>query len=190
MEPHSLVPHPRQAPRAIRGVQVCLRGIGSEGLRLRWRVEPAQALVLPPAAGRNRADGLWRTTCFEVFVRPDSPVGRSSAYVEWNLSPSGQWNAYAFAAYREGMTPLPLLHAPETSMRFEGDDDPRALVFDAALPPSAASRPPCQLGISAVIEERGSIKSYWALAHPAGGAPDFHADAGFTIRLEHATTTP
>lgn len=190
LEPFSLVPHPHQAPAAIRGVQARLLGIDIDWLRLRWRVEGARALVLPPAAGTGRANGLWRTTCFEVFLQGDGRPGQTSAYVEWNLSPSGRWNAYDFAAYREGMVPRPLQHAPETSMRIDGDGDDRALVFDAALPLAGAPPLPCRLGISAVIEELGGIKSHWALAHPDGGAPDFHAAAGFTVRLEQTARTP
>ena len=38
-------------------------------------------------AGKGRADELWRTTCFELFLRPDGGRG----YVELNLSPSERW---------------------------------------------------------------------------------------------------
>jgi hypothetical protein len=184
LETFALVPHPQHRPVALRSVQACLLGVGAQQLRLCWHVDGAQALVLPPAAGTDRADGLWQTTCFEVFVRPDD----GEAYVEWNLSPSGRWNAYDFAAYREGMTPKPLPHAPGTSMRFDSGDS--ALVFKAALPLGGTLPQHCRLGISAVLEERGGVKSYWALAHAAGGAPDFHAAAGFTVRLGPTTNTP
>jgi hypothetical protein len=184
LETFTLIPHPLHPPVALRSVQARLLGVGARQLRLCWRVEGAQALVLPPAAGTDRADGLWQTTCFEVFVRADD----GGAYVEWNLSPSGRWNAYDFAAYREGMAPKPLPHGPKTSVRFDNGD--AALVFEAALPLAGALPPPCRLGISAMLEERGGIKSYWALAHATGGAPDFHAAAGFTLCLGHTTTTP
>lgn len=186
LEPFRLIPHPQQAPATIRGVQARVLGVDADRLRVRWRVEGAHALVLPPAAGATRADGLWQTTCFEVFLQPDN----GSAYVEWNLSPSGRWNAYDFAGYRAGMAPRPLRQAPETSMRIDGDGDDRAVIFDAALPLAGAPLLPCRLGISAVIEERGGPTSHWALAHPAGGVPDFHAAAGFTVRLEQTTKTP
>ncbi|MFO1219473.1 MAG: DOMON-like domain-containing protein [Burkholderiaceae bacterium] len=190
MEPLGLVSHPQHPPAAIRGVQAHLLGIDAGRLRLRWRVDGAHALVLPPAAGTARADGLWQTTCFEVFLRRDGRPDDAGAYVEWNLSPSGRWNAYDFVAYREGMAPRPLPRAPETSMRSDGDDPDRALIFDAALPLAGAPPLPCRLGISAVIEEHGGIKSYWALAHPAAGGPDFHAAACWSARLEPSAATP
>ena len=41
----------------------------------------------------------------------------------------------------------------------------------------------CAMGLSAVIEEEGGIKSYWAVAHPDGDKPDFHDPACFAARL-------
>jgi hypothetical protein len=181
LETVALIPHPLHPPAAVRGVQACLLGVSAQRLRLCWRVDGAQDLVLPPAAGAERADGLWQTTCFEVFALRDD----GDAYVEWNLSPSGRWNAYDFAACREGMTPRSLQQGPEISLR--GDAGAGALEFDAALPLAGLPPLPCRLGISAVIEERGGIKSYWALAHASGSAPDFHARAGFTARLGPTT---
>jgi hypothetical protein len=42
-----------------------------------------------------------------------------------------------------------------------------------------------RLALSAVIEEAGGAKSYWALAHPPG-RPDFHSAAGFLVPLQPA----
>src|SRR5262245_25644347 len=43
------------------------------------------------------ADRLWEHTCCEIFIaRTGLP-----AYHEFNFSPSGEWAAYAFTAYRE-----------------------------------------------------------------------------------------
>ena len=51
-----------------------------------------------------RTDELWRSTCFELFLRFDD----DERYVEFNFSPSTRWAAYAFDGYREGMAELPL----------------------------------------------------------------------------------
>ncbi len=42
---------------------------------------------------------------------------------------------------------------------------------------------PSRLGLSAVIEETDGTKSYWALAHPAEGPPDFHHPDCFALTL-------
>jgi len=44
------------------------------------------------------------------------------------------------------------------------------------------SNGPWRLGLSAVIEEAGGGRSYWALAHPPG-KPDFHHSDCFALEL-------
>jgi len=39
------------------------------------------------------------------------------------------------------------------------------------------------LNLAAVIEEKSGAKSYWALAHPPEGPPDFHDPACFVLEL-------
>jgi hypothetical protein len=41
---------------------------------------------------------------------------------------------------------------------------------------------PWRVGLSAVIEETGGRKSYFALAHPSG-KPDFHDSRGFVLEV-------
>jgi hypothetical protein len=194
--PLALKPHPHHAPVAIRGVTAQVLGLDAAWLRLRWRVDGAHALVLPPAASADRADGLWTTTCFEAFLRPDAQLAvGGNAYVELNLSPSGRWNAYDFTAYRDGMAPRASTRRPEVSMHDAGGNDDadarcdRVLVFEAAVAREALPPLPCSVALCAVLEERGGIKSYWALEHPPHVAPDFHAATCFTARLESDRTT-
>jgi hypothetical protein len=146
-------------------------------LRLRWRVEGAQALVVPPFAGKGRADGLWQTTCFELFLQ----VPGESGYTELNLSPSERWNAYDFASYREGMSERAFPREPACTMR-KGE---ALAIFDAAVPASALPTVPWRLNMTAVIEEEGGVKSYWALAHPDAKL-DFHDPACFVGELAAA----
>ncbi len=145
-------------------------------LWLRFHAEgPLDALILPDPAPPIRADGLWKTTCFEAFLRvPGSP-----AYIEFNLSPSGAWAAYRFDDYRAALADLPLAEVPDIGC--DASDSHFALEAVLALPPEWAEQP-LALGLSAVIEEVGGYKSYWALAHPRG-APDFHHKDCFAAQL-------
>ena len=150
-------------------------GADADGwLTLRWRVDGGAALVLPPFAGAARADGLWRLTCFELFVRRPG----ESAYIELNLSPSERWAAYDFTGRREGMAERPMTRAPIITPRRGGD----VLLLDAALRLADLPRLPWQFGLTAVLEEEGGVKSFWALEH-VGAAPDFHDPACFAARL-------
>ena len=174
MQTHELIAHPDKPPSRISGIEARIIALDAQWLRVRWRIESAQALVVPPFAGRGRDDGLWQTTCFELFVRERERPG----YAEFNLSPSERWNAYRFADYRAEQQEFPLPHEPACTMR-QGSS---FAIFDAAIPalPLFAGKPAA--GLSAVIEEEGGVLSYWALAHP-GDKPDFHAPACFTATL-------
>lgn len=172
-----LTAHPAKPPLRVSGIAARIVALDSQWLRLRWRVEGSQSLIVPPFAGRGRADGLWQTTCFEIFVRQ----GAGPGYAEVNLSPSDRWNAYRFANYRSGQEELAMPQEPACTMR-QGSS---FAIFDAAIPfiPAFASQP--SIALSAVIEEEGGVLSYWALAHP-GDKPDFHAPACFAAQLPPA----
>ncbi|MEO6151820.1 MAG: DOMON-like domain-containing protein [Croceibacterium sp.] len=174
MQTHQLVSHPGHPPVQVSAIQARVIGFDSQWLRLRWRIEGAQALVVPAFAGRGRADELWRTTCFEAFLKP---VG-GDAYVELNLSPSERWNIYDFASYRHGMSERPMPREPDCTLR-QGSS---FAIFDAAIPVAGLPAGPCALGLAAVVEEHGGTISYWALVHP-DGPPDFHAPACFAATL-------
>lgn len=98
-----LIPHPDTPPRAI-GSVVCSISWQAPG---NWCFdyiigEPPEALRLPPAVVPARADGLWQRTCFELFLKRPGEAG----YCEFNFSPSGEWAAYRFDDYRDGMAEL------------------------------------------------------------------------------------
>lgn len=174
METNHLVAHPAHPPLAVTGVEARIVSASGPWLRLRWRIEGASQLAVPAFAGRGRADGLWRTTCFELFVRPAA----DEHYLELNLSPSEQWAAYDFAGYRQAMAERAMPRAPQCTMR-RGQN---LAIFDAAVPATGLPPLPWTAGLSAVLEERGGQLSYWALAHPPG-APDFHDPACFALHV-------
>lgn len=118
-------------------------------------------------------DGLWRRTCFEVFLKPDA----GPAYREFNLSPSGEWAAYGFDDYRVRNAWRP---DGEAATVFERDSD--RLWLTARLPHAffakAAGSPQMRIALSAVVQNSDGRLSYWALRHPAG-KPDFHHPQAF-----------
>lgn len=144
-------------------------------MRVRWRVDGVGKLVVPPFSGKGRADNLWQTTCFELFMMPRDGSGR---YSEFNLSPSERWAAYDFADYREGMAERPFQREPDCAMR----TGLATAIFDASLPRAQVPEAPCSIGLAAVIEEEGGVKSYWALSHHKE-VPDFHDPACFMAAL-------
>jgi hypothetical protein len=176
LQTHALVAHPAYPAALVREITTRITPDG-DWLRLRWRIDGAYQLVVPPFAGKGRADLLWQTTCFELFLQVPGEAG----YTELNLSPSERWNAYDFSGYRAGQRERTLPHEPSCTMR-KGE---ALAIFDAVVPISALPSAPWQLNMTAVIEEEGGAKSYWAVAHPSG-EPDFHDAACFVGALAAA----
>lgn len=139
-------------------------------LRLRFVLcgEVSRVVVPPPRTPRS-ANGLWQHTCCEAFIARDA----GEAYQEINLSPSGEWAAYAFRAYREGAA-CPLADPGIVVRRETGTLELEAWV---EVPAS-----PLRIGLSAVIEEAADRFAYWALRH-APGRPDFHHREAFALEL-------
>ena len=124
----------------------------------------------PPPGAPERADNLWRTTCFEAFLATDD-----GGYYELNFSPSTEWAVYRFDGYRAGMRPSDDLGAPCITMT--ADTDSYELLVAFGTRPNAT-----RLGLCAIIEETNGTKSYWALAHPER-QPDFHHAKSFALDL-------
>lgn len=180
MQTYQLTVHPAHPPARVQSVEARIIGADANWLRLRWRIEGSQGLLVPPFAGKGRADNLWQTTCFELFLRPEG----GTAYCEFNLSPSERWAAYDFSDYRAEMTERPVEREPQSTIRLGSS----FAIFDASIPISALPDASCSMGLSAVLEEESGTKSFWALAHPAD-KPDFHDPACFAATLA-APETP
>lgn len=136
------------------------------------------ALRIPQSQPAGRADGLWQHTCFEAFIR----VQDSPAYREFNFSPSGQWQAYAFTEYRVGglLQPAaePLIACVAELGRLMPTLTLTATIQAADLPPGNTLR----IGLAAVVESAAGDMAYWALHH-APGKPDFHHPDTFALEL-------
>ena len=178
---YSLVCHPQTPAVEVSRIDVSWTVLGqgsvARQLMLRWKVEGAGRLVAPPFAGRplpngGRADNLWQHSCFELFLK-----GAGPAYHEFNFSPSQRWAAYAFSTYREGAGHLALDEAPTITTAMGTDTFTCTVTLPADVLDGMT-----HAGISAVIEEAGGRKSYWALAHMPGN-PDFHRAECFTIAI-------
>ncbi len=135
---------------------------------------PLEQLRIPAWLFPQRADGLWQHTCFEAFMR----AGGGPNYREFNFSPSGQWQAYDFSAYRQAGACARV--AAPTVFRQE---DPGGLELTCILPGDALpGGRQLHLGLTAVIEAADGSVSYWSLRHPPG-RPDFHHTHGFALTL-------
>lgn len=170
----SLIRHPHSPSPGAVSLDASAALTAEGALALRYRITGnTDALRLPAAAAPARIEGLWRHTCFEVFVMgEDAP-----AYREFNFAPSGAWQAYGFQAYRQG-GPLATATAPRIARLEDGDFGLDVLLPASQLPPGPRPR----LGLCAVIESIDGCLSYWALRHPPG-PPDFHHSECLALEL-------
>lgn len=171
--------HPESPAKTIESIEVSIQ-LSSDGrLWLRYHVECELENLETGFPKENvRTDGLWYTTCFELFVNSSDGYG----YIELNFAPSSQWAAYQFTNYREDIQNLELQSAPVIVL--DASDGHFALEAEISLPEIWRNMV-LNTGISAVIEESNGTKSYWALVHKEAH-PDFHDRACFTYELKAA----
>src|SRR5512139_471974 len=155
--------HPDMPPGAIHTVDAELRRIEGGAVATFRAIGDVSRLVIPPQAPPVRIDGLWQTTCFEIFASAEGPD-----YDEYNLSPSGAWAAYQFESYRSGM------NAKDAFIEINSSNDFRGINLIAKI--ESQFPLPASIGLTAVIEETDGIIRYWSTAF-APGKPDFHAAA-------------
>jgi len=125
----------------------------------------------------TRKDDLWKTTCLEFFVA----IKELPQYWEFNISPSGDWNAYHMDAYRR------IGFREETSiqrLQLETQKAANGFLWTAAvdLNPIIQAKRVLEIGIAAIIRTVHGSQTYWALVHPAPQA-DFHSRESFILAM-------
>lgn len=162
----SLICHPDTPAEQIHSISVAITYMAGK-----WRLAftvAGKMPFMPEPARPERTDGLWLSTCFELFVK-----GGDEGYTEFNFAPSTRWAAYRFTGYRQDMSEIelvtPHILAIESGIQVE---------MEYPVDDSADIR----LGLSAIIEELDGTKSCWALAHPPG-RPDFHHPDCFALKI-------
>lgn len=148
-------------------------------LRLTFNLKDPEQLLMDSLENRSfsandfkRADGLWKSTCFEAFWA----VPGQNSYWEFNVSAQGHWNLYSFEKYRHPQPPRPsndfkLVGLETTCERLVADlrCTQRPAAIDAAL--------------CAVLRSRINHNHYFATKH-MGPKPDFHLRQSFSLRRQ------
>lgn len=119
----------------------------------------------------TRENELWKTTCLETFF--SAGTTQEDPYVEINCSPNGNWNAYRFLRYREGMTPSAEISVLLKQKKIHADEAYFLIEIQSTNTLNIQS-----CGLTMVMEFTNGKKSYWALRHP-GSTADFHSKEGW-----------
>lgn len=136
-------------------------------------------LVPPPSKNPSRIDGLYKTTCFEVFA-----ANEAGEYLEWNFSPSGNWCVFSFHSYRNRSKDR-VGQESFSNLQFKATNTQMTLSVELKIDPikeALQSKGPLKIGCTAVIEFLDNKIDYYALRHPSD-KPDFHDIKGFLIEL-------
>jgi hypothetical protein len=174
-----LICHPESHNAAMRGIGVAVRRASGDELAISYTVEgDFERLLMPPTRVPHIGRELWKHTCCECFIARKE----HREYYEFNFSPSGEWAAYAFSSYREGVALLDEALDPRITVRRFADRSELDASIALERLPSHCRESALVLGLSAVIEDVDGGLSYWALKHPSA-KPDFHHRDSFTLEL-------
>ncbi|QDK38333.1 DOMON-like domain-containing protein [Bdellovibrio sp. NC01] len=148
-----------------------------EELLVEFRILGAVDSIVFPASSlvESRRDELWKQTCLECFFT--GSLEDNTPYYEVNCSPNGDWNAYAFSGYRQGMREATGLRVKLAHR--EGAKDEALFRVQVRGEELRSAK---HLGVTAVVEFKDGTRSYFALAH-VGAQPDFHLKKSFQISL-------
>jgi hypothetical protein len=181
--PHRLIRHSDSRAPHVHSITVNAMRAGKPGaLLVSYVVEGALiGIARPQKLFQQRADELWRHTCFEIFLKaPPIEEAEGDPYVELNFSPSMEWAAYRFRERRRGMQNIDI-PAPAVDFNIGVQMELMAVVDltgVAELPPDR----PWKANITTIIEQTDGEMSYWALRHAPDKA-DFHHPEGFVLDL-------
>ncbi|MCE7798220.1 DOMON-like domain-containing protein [Sphingobium sufflavum] len=166
----TLIRHPSSPTPSIDAITVAVTRLEGARLALRYRITgDISTLAVPALVAAERTDELWKTTCFEAFLKlPDK-----DQYVEFNFSPSTRWASYVFDDYRQGQRDLVNFTLPRIDLDVARDSFELCATLDLTGNRGEWQQRDLAMGLSAVIETLDGQKSYWALAHPPAN-PDFH----------------
>ncbi len=131
----------------------------------------------PPSKSPAKKDGLYNTTCFEIFI-----ANSSGQYLEWNFSPALDWCLFSFESERKKSSDL---LGKESFSQFHFDVNPQSLnlkvQLDSARIRKVLNSPgKLKASMTAVIEFQSGKKDYYAFKH-LKDKPDFHDLNGFLI---------
>ena len=165
--------------QAILGIEASVDASESAALAFSYiLIADIHQLRIPVAGAPKHVDGLWRHTCFETFLG----MKGSTAYYEFNFSPSSEWAVYRFRAYRDGEPLDDAAFSPNISVEQAADRLRLAATIRLDHLPVIQPGATLRIGLAAVIEATDGSLSYWALKHPVD-KPDFHHADSFTLEL-------
>lgn len=126
--------------------------------------------IFPNVKKLERADELWKATCFEVLLASDDEV-----YYELNFSPSLGWNFYVLDTYRAIPKAFDLVEEP--SIIIEQKNDKFYIVFELEFK-GVNIKKLKYYNVASIVLNQKNERTFWAIKH-LNIQPDFHNKKSF-----------
>ncbi|CAA6803203.1 MAG: Unknown protein [uncultured Sulfurovum sp.] len=127
------------------------------------------AYIFPPKSKLQRANELWKATCFELFLA-DS---QKEEYYEINFSSSLVWNFYYLKNYRAEVQELKLLNEPKIEVQQNEDE----VQIDFELEIENLEKFDIY-NVASIFLTKDNERTFWSVKHEKD-VPDFHNRATF-----------
>jgi hypothetical protein len=145
-------------------------------MHLHYELNGANSVQISAPTAPDRRYDLWEATCFEWFVGVPGAID----YWEFNMAPSGQWNCFYLADYRQGLREEDAIAA--LPFRVREEDNRLTLELSLDLGGLIPANQPIEVAITTVVQAQSGALHYLALAH-CGDEADFHLRESFQLRL-------
>lgn len=128
---------------------------------------------------KQRVIGLWEKSCFELFIK-----NHSGQYIEFNFSPTFEWNCFYFNKKGDALRAWEKMQMPVTDILLSEDHFLLFSVIKKECFPEGFfdAENSLEAGITAVIKDKSNHMSYWALSH-ADSRPNFHHFDSFKYKF-------
>lgn len=129
------------------------------------------AYVMHEKLTLQRADELWRKSCFELFLADSTQEG----YYELNFSPSLAWNFYYLSGYRAEVQEVETLQEPKIEIhQKEGLFE---ICFELELGEFSLEQFDCY-NVATILLTQENERTFWSTKH-LSTVPDFHHRENF-----------
>lgn len=120
---------------------------------------------------RQRANELWRTTCFELFLASRE----NEDYYELNFSSSLAWNLYHLSSYRADVQEVQVLSEP--TIRINKQENQFQICLELELEELCLEQFNLY-NVASILLTKENERTFWSVKHEKD-VPDFHHRSNF-----------
>ena len=129
----------------------------------------------PKETKQQRANELWRDTCFELFIANNS----SQEYYEINISSSTEWNTYHFESYKKEMQESNKFSVP--SIQNQQSNNRYSFSFEMNFQEDIFEKK-LLINLAVILLDRDGVRQFYSI-NRREKLPNFHDRNGFDLLI-------